>query len=487
MISLGLKPLFLLILLAFAGSTATNAQTVPHGASQPIFAGGSGSAGNTPFVTYLSPSKLLSGTDKVQFYAGQALAKQPWIKAPTTTTARDGLGPLYNARTCLSCHKNGGRGTMPEDESEILSMGFIRISVPGDDHSIDRHLGVIPVPHYGDQIQTQSVSLLHQLGLPHDDASGEPAPEAKTYIRWQDHTVTFPDGEVITLRSRKAQIEELAYGPLPGNTQISIRNAPPLLGVGLLEQIPQATINRMADPEDSDGNGISGRLNRVWDNEKERWVAGRFGHKANRSDLRQVTAIAFANDIGISNPVVPKQPCESTQLACLTSADGNDREGVELPEHLLQLVTDYTRSLAVPLQRQLTPDQWQTGQQLFTEIGCAECHQPSYKTAANAPPHLANQTIWPYTDLLLHDMGEALADGRPDYDASGSEWRTAPLWGVGLSQKVNGSDHLLHDGRARGVQEAILWHGGEALKAKVAFMQLTRTQRQQMLLFVQSL
>ena len=468
--------------LVFANQLTTP-QKLTYAAPKGL-AGGAGTAKQQLFSSYLTPHSTLPQANRPDFFAGQALAKQPWVKAPTTTTARDGLGPLYNARTCLACHANGGRGKLPEDATTPLFNSFVRISLPGK-HATD---GAIFDPNYGDQLQTQSVSLYHQLGLAHDPKSPEPPAEARVTVHWQDIPFTYPDGTIRTLRKPQLDIDKLAYGALPKNIQTSLRNAPPLTGVGLLEAIEQSAINALADEHDNNGDGISGRINWVWEAEQKKRLPGRFGLKANRHNLRQVTALAFANDIGITNPAAPNQPCTAQQSTCIASPHGNDEEGAELAEHLLQLVTNFSRNLAVPQQRPLATATLNKGQQHFHQLGCASCHQPDFITASNAVlPHLRQQHIWPYSDLLLHDMGPGLADNRPDFDASGQEWRTAPLWGVGLSKAANGSNHLLHDGRARGVEEAILWHGGEAQAAKEKFAALLKREREYLIQFVEAL
>jgi len=256
----------------------------------------------------------------------------------------------------------------------------------------------------------------------------------------------------------------------------------------LLELIPQQDLAVLADPDDADGDGISGRQNLVWDSRTGSFQPGRFGHKANRPNLDMIVGSAFANDIGISNPMFPQQPCTPKQVLCVSQRNGNDSQGFELPDNLLRLVMNFNRNLAVPVRRDMDNRDVTAGRSLFYQTGCQQCHQPSYVTGdSQALPHLANQTIWPYTDLLLHDMGPELADGRPDFQASGSEWRTPPLWGVGLLGKVNGAAVYLHDGRARTLEEAVLWHGGEATAARERFTALTAAQRQQLLKFVGSL
>ncbi|MCK5897156.1 MAG: c-type cytochrome, partial [Cocleimonas sp.] len=227
----------------------------------------------------------------------------------------------------------------------------------------------------------------------------------------------------------------------------------------------------------------------VWNFDLKKTVAGRFGLKANKANVRLQTAGAYANDMGISNPVFPKQSCTTSQTLCLKTPNGNNaKTGVEISEELLTLTVNFTKNIGVPMRRKPNNKKVLQGRSIFYQTGCQQCHTPSYITQSSKEfPHLGKQTIWPYTDLLLHDMGDALGDGRFDYLATGNEWRTPPLWGVGLGEKVNSSNNLLHDGRARSVEEAVLWHGGEAETTKQRFMQLNANDRQALLKFVESL
>ncbi|WNO10639.1 di-heme oxidoredictase family protein [Teredinibacter sp. KSP-S5-2] len=439
-----------------------------------------------PRASFELPAANLPQALKSEFYAGKALANQPWVKAPTITTARDGLGPIYNARTCLACHINGGKGLVPESTDQPLFSAFVRVSLPGEG---EKEQGALFLTQYGDQLQTQSVALAHQLqkNWP-DKIKNDVAPEAYVYLKWKTKNFIYPDGDSVTLRWPELDIRHLAYGSLPEETLTSLRVAPAIMGAGLIELIPQSSINALADADDKNGDGISGRVNKVWDAVTQSTQSGRFGLKANRPNMDMVVAGAFANDIGVTNPLFPGQPCTKMQASCLNQPSGDDAEGVELPQHLLNLVINFNRNVGVPARRKIHGEAGIRGREIFYQIGCSLCHQPSFKTAkSDVYPHLSEQTIWPYSDFLLHDMGKDLADGRPDFGASGSEWRTPPLWGVGLSQEVNGSNALLHDGRAKTVEEAILWHGGEAEQSKTLFVGLTKTDRDALIRFVNSL
>jgi len=480
------------VLLSMQVWGCSQSNEVPEISASEAFPGGEGSVSIQPFPSFMLPASNLPQDEKPHFHAGKALAHQPWIKAPTVTNARDGLGPIYNARTCLFCHINGGRGRMPDDNETMMSSGALRLSLPGE----DKVNGVVTEPIYGDQIQSQSVALSHQLR--HNSSvqsltKKEVAPEAYVFIDWEKETFTYPDGHTLELRSPKPRLTNLGYGPLHSDTLLSLRNAPPMHGLGLLETISQQDIVKNADPNDVDNNGISGRVNQVWDYEAKKTVPGRFGAKANKSSIRMQTAAAFVNDVGITNPIFLQQPCTDAQTLCKQTFNGNepatkDSPAVELSESLLTSVVNFSKNLGVPKRRNPNDATVLKGRSLFYQTGCYQCHRPNYVTGESSEsPHLAKQNIWPYTDLLIHDMGPALADGRPDYLATGSEWRTPPLWSVGLGKSVNGSDNLLHDGRAQSVEAAILWHGGEATLVKQKFIKLPRKERQALMTFVESL
>lgn len=462
--------------------------------NNPLLPAGSASTYPIAFHDLELPVSNMPADRQADIMAGKALAHQPWVKAPTATTARDGLGPLYNARTCLACHISGGRGTVPADNQSQLFSALLRISISGENNHTLTTSGVIPHPLYGDQLQTQSTALMHQLKQQSPSviaASGDVAPEARVYLNWQEKVVTYPDGQQITLRFPEADIRELAYGPT-GPAAVSLRVAPAIHGMGLIELINQQDINQLADPEDNNNDGISGRVNRVWDARSQSTMPGRFGLKANKPTLEMTIAGAFANDLGISNPLFPSQPCTAAQQACLKAANGNNAEGFELPEKLLQSVVAFNRHLGVPARTEKTQKNTATGAELFRNTGCSLCHQPDFVTAkSTAWPLISNQTIWPFSDFLLHDMGAELADNRTDFLASGSEWRTAPLWGMAsvlaISQRFHGTAALLHDGRARSVEEAVLWHGGEASAVREHFMQLAKAERAALIAFVNSL
>jgi len=418
------------------------------------------------------------------FKIGNGVFKKLWVSSPASTKSSDGLGPLFNAKSCQSCHIKDGRGHPPAanwPDDNAVSM-LMRLSIPGESLPSDKaRFGVLadtkPEPVYGTQLQ--------DLSIQGHDAEG------KIHITYEEFPVRLAEGEKVSLRKPRYTISNLGYGPLHPNTQLSPRVAPPMIGLGLLEAIPEAAVLAHADPEDKDGDGISGRPNWVREPGGAAHL-GRFGWKAGNAAIAQQTAEAFAGDIGISSPLLgkPSGDCSEKQAVCRGAPNGNTppETGAEINKELFDLVVFYTQNLAVPARRDPRSDAVLRGKALFRAAGCAVCHVPSFTTAeAPAGPQLSNQTIWPYTDLLLHDMGDGLADKRPEREANGREWRTPPLWGTGLTQTVNGHTFFLHDGRARTLTEAILWHGGEAQKSRDAFAKLPKADRDRLLAFVGSL
>lgn len=440
---------------------STNPPPTPHNALL-------GGAGTIRDITPNAFSRPISGLTREQerlFFVGNSFFNQNWVTAPASTTARDGLGPYFNARSCASCHFKDGRGRPPEFDGEHPTGFLIRVSQPGRTLSG----AVLPDPVYGGQLQDQAIDTL--------------APEVVITIVYEEVPFVFPDGTTVQLRQPNYQFSNLAYGALHPEGAISARVANQMIGLGLLEAISEETLIALADPTDQNGDGISGRPNYVWDKFNHQMTIGRFGWKANQPHLLQQTADAFLGDIGITTSLNPHENC--THEACEGLAHGGSPEITD--DDLLKVVL-YSSTLAVPAQRDTDNPQVQQGGQLFQEIGCERCHTATLQTAVHPTiPALSHQTIHPYTDLLLHDMGEGLADGRSDFQATGSEWRTPPLWGIGLFQTVNGHTYYLHDGRARTLEEAILWHGGEAETARQNYIELTPAERDAILRFLNSL
>ena len=497
-------PLLITVILSFlliacdaqrANPTELIAPTINAAENNP---GGDSSVSYKPFPSFQLPAANINNDQRPDFHAGKALANQPWVKAPTITFARDGLGPIYNARTCLTCHIKGGKGFVPADNKTPLTSTLVRLSILPEFSPLDevekiqklKTSGHLPHPVYGDQIQSQSISLAHQLR--HSQKPGvlkhDVAPEAYIHINWQEKVFTYPDQSQINLRFPKLDFKYLGYGDMNDGAVFSVRVAPMIHGMGLISLINDDDILALSDENDGNQDGISGRPNQVWNVETQRTEIGRFGLKANKPTLEMIVAGAFTNDLGITNSLEPHQPCTDLQPTCLNMPNGNDDEGVELPDHLLKLVVNFNRNLAPVIRRTPKHKDVLAGRELFYQSGCHQCHNPSFTTQKSSEfPHLSQQIIWPYSDFLLHDMGPELADNRPDFLATGNEWRTPPLWGIGLLAQVNGMSTLLHDGRARTVEEAILWHGGEAELAKNRFIQLNKQDRERLLKFVNSL
>jgi CxxC motif-containing protein (DUF1111 family) len=425
----------------------------------------------------------LSFEGEQDFKLGNGLFRKTWVSSPSSTQASDGLGPLFNARACQECHLKDGRGNPPTGtDGRAVSM-FLRISVPprtdAEREALDEKTMLrIPDPTYGGQLQNFAVPGV--------------AAEGEMRIAYEEIPVALNGGETVTLRKPTYTVDGLGYGPMAEDVMLSPRVAPPMFGVGLLEQIHRGDILANADPDDADGDGISGKPSMVRDPATGEIILGRFGWKASTPDVRAQSADAFSGDIGISTPDVTDHygDCTTAQTSCQEAPSGvQERLGpVEAPDPVLDLVAFYSRNLAVPVRRDVDDSEVLAGKALFYNFGCADCHRPKYVTRRDAPqPEHRFQLIWPYTDLLLHDMGEGLADNAPVGDASGSEWRTQPLWGIGLTEAVNGHTFFLHDGRARNLTEAILWHGGEAEAAKERVVAATPEERRALVRFLESL
>ena len=310
-------------------------------------------------------------------------------------------------------------------------------------------------------------------------------PEGQIAISYQNVPVTFTDGEVVILRKPTLTLTDLQYGELHPQVQMSARIAPPMIGLGLLEQIPESTLYAIAEQQRKDGAGVSGKVNKVWDVQTQQTAVGRFGWKAGQPNLMQQNAAAFNGDVGLTSHLFPNENCTEQQTICAELPNGGQPE---VSEKILNFVEFYSQHLAVPSRRNVTDPAVIQGERLFANIGCGSCHQSQIQTAKNeALPALSEQMINPYSDLLLHDMGEGLADHRGEFLATGTEWRTAPLWGIGYTEEVNGHTNFLHDGRARTLMEAVLWHGGEAQTSRDRVIALSKAERKALIAFLESL
>ena len=418
---------------------------------------------------------------ELDFKIGNGLFRKNWVAAPSSTLASDGLGPLYNARACQDCHIKDGRGHPPEGAGDKAVSMLLRISVPGGAEIVEikDYLADQPHPTYGGQLQ--------------DFAAPGQVAEGQIAVTYAPLPVTFADGTTVILQSPSYAISDPGYGELPPDLMLSPRIAPQMIGLGLLEAIPASDILALADADDANSDGISGRANVVWSAEHNAPLLGRFGLKAGSPTIRHQSAAAFSGDMGLSSPLFPEPAgdCTASQTDCRRAPHGQEpenRDGLEVDRESLDLVTFYSRNLAVPARRMIDDPKVLAGKALFYGSDCASCHQPKFVTnRLENQPEQSFQLIWPYTDMLLHDMGPGLADNRPEARATGAEWRTAPLWGIGLTKTVSGHTNFLHDGRARNLTEAILWHGGEAEASRDAVLAMPKPDRDALIAFLESL
>lgn len=461
----------LAVTLALAGAAALRAAETPAAPDEKP--GGDTTVYATGRNAFSFPAANLADEERTRFVLGNSFFRRNWVEAPSSTQARDGLGPHFIARSCGGCHDQDGRGPPPAPGEQPVAL-LMRLSVPGT----DAHGGPKPEPTYGDQFDNAAIQGVR--------------PEGEVVV--SEHAVhgRFADGTRYTLTRPSYGFRKLGYGPMRPDTMTSPRLAPQLIGVGLLEAIPEDEILRNARDQAAAGGPVRGQPNRVWDAQAGREMLGRFGWKANAATLAHQTAAAFVGDIGITSRLFPDEPCTAVQKDCRTAPRGGRDGGPEVDDEIFANVVFYQSTLAPPARRDIDDAAVVRGQALFAQAQCGSCHRPSYVTGAGpfpsmTSPALNGQTIWPYTDLLLHDMGAGLADGRPDYRANGRQWKTPPLWGIGLIHDVNGHQRLLHDGRARGVLEAVLWHGGEADASRRTVLQFDRAEREALVKFVESL
>ena len=419
------------------------------------------------------PAPQLTNEERRAFEVGDSFFTQNWVIAPASTDARDGLGPTFNAQACSSCHIRDGRGKPPLETvdgvlPEVSRLGLLaRLALPERDPVTGAQL---VDPTYGSQLQDRAI-----LGV---------EPEGALSVTYRLIEGTYGDGTPYELRAPEYSIENLAFGALHPRVTVGPRLAPQIIGMGLLETIPEASLLAAADPDDADDDGISGRPNWVWDAASGRSVLGRFGWKANVASVGAQVTGAFIGDIGITSDAHLIENCPSIQTACAAARNGGSPE---IPAARLSSVVLYARTLSVPAMRDIEDPDVGAGSEAFDDLGCAACHTRRHRTGPSDVATLAGQVIYPYTDLLLHEMGEALADGQGNFEASGSEWRTPPLWGIGLIEAVNGERFLLHDGRARTLEEAILWHGGEATESREAFRLSPAQVRERLIAFLEAL
>ncbi|WP_439344403.1 di-heme oxidoreductase family protein [Vacuolonema iberomarrocanum] len=454
--------LFLAVVAAIAGVLFSTAIHHPAYSQSVPQAGGATTIQNRSSRAYEQPAPNLDDYWADRHAVGDLAFEAAFVTAPANVNP--GLGPLFNGASCGGCHIRNGRG-MPERGQRVVRVSQQTpddeaFSFPDHDFAAEAIApgGNAPaVPGIGTQLQEESVYGYE--------------PEAIVEVEWQEQQGMYGDGAPYALRSPQVTLSWSDGTPLPEEgIAVSNRIPPPVFGTGLLEAIPESEIMQQADPQDHDGDGISGRPNRVWNVTQQGETLGRFGWKANTPDLLQQSASAYVNDMGVTNPLFP-------------ASDGTE----DIDEGILEVAAIYVQTLAVPARTLVDDAQVQRGEQLFADANCVACHRTDIRTGSHEIPALANQFIHPYTDLLLHDMGNELADGRPDFQADGNEWRTPPLWGIGLAQTVLPYSGYLHDGRARTLAEAILWHGGESEESREAFRTMEEGDRLALIRFLRSL
>lgn len=447
--------LLFFVMILWAGCESGNSEN----ASSPELAGGATTVFVAGSEAYSTPAPNLSSQRLDIHDTGDKAFEQVFVTAPAVING--GLGPIFNNSSCVNCHVNDGRG-LPVTDGPTGSLLF-RLSIPGE----DAHGGPNPVSGFGGQLQVRA-------------AEGISA-EGTVTISYVEADSLYPDGTSYSLRIPNYNIIQ-TYQSLPGNVMISPRFARAVFGLGLLEAVSESDILALADENDLDQDSISGRPNYVWDVLYQKTSLGRFGWKSNQPTLLQQNATAYQEDMGVTSYFHTLESSYGQSNGDTLSDDP------EIDSLTLNTVTFYTQTLGVPAARNQDNETVKLGKKMFEKAFCHKCHAAPLETGnLQGVPEVSNQTIYPYTDLLLHDMGDGLADGRTDLLASGREWRTPPLWGIGLSEVVNGHTFFLHDGRARNVEEAILWHGGEAEKSRSIFKSLTKEQRNALLKFIHSL
>ena len=427
--------------------------------------------------SYSLPARNLDKNLRINFLVGNSLFRRIWEDAATSENiAKDGLGPFFSSTSCDGCHISDGRGHLPTLEiDEDLVSAVIQIGQPAKIENVYEKNRDDSI--YGGQLSEFSTESVLE--------------EAEISIKYEFLNVAYDDGSIIQLKKPRVIIDKLNYGNLESNTSSSIRIAQMMIGLGLIENIAEENILKLEDVDDSDGDGISGKANYSWDLQENKFKLGRFGWKASQPTVLQQTADAFYHDMGLSNKFYPNASnCTESQVECNKSISGNSEiyDNFEVSNDQLDLVTFYSSQLGVPAARNQKKPDVIAGRKLFYDIGCNSCHVEKHITRGDGPfENLNNQVISPYSDFLLHDMGEGLSDDVPEFQANGNEWRTPPLWGIGLTKIVSGRESYLHDGRAETLEEAILWHGGESILTINKFKKLDINERNQLLKFISSL
>jgi CxxC motif-containing protein (DUF1111 family) len=421
------------------------------------YLGGATTVFDSTESAFSNPAPNLDGTSLRVHDAGD-------VAFETTFDETNGGGPLFHNTSCESCHLDDGRGR-PPGPGEVLETMLFRVSIPGTNPLTG---GPKPASGFGDQLQVRAIPGF--------------TPEGDVAFAYMEQPGRYADGTPYSLRAPTYTIIN-PWTPLPSPLMMSPRVAPVVFGLGLLEAIPNNVLQLLSDPSDRNHDGISGRVNLVFDAATQRRAVGRFGLKSNAPNLVQQAAGAYNGDMGVTTNLFSHESCEGqfAKPECGPHA-------AEVNDSILHAVSFYTRTLGVPARRGLTDGIALRGEVLFFAAQCTSCHVPILATGVLPGVRaVSNQIIRPFTDMLLHDMGPALADNRPDFLASGSEWRTPPLWGIGLVETVNQHTNFLHDGRARNLEEAVLWHGGEAFTAREKFRRMSASNRAALLRFLSTL
>lgn len=464
--------------------------------------GGDATISKTQSDAFSEHSDNMTDVESVKiFNLGDDFFNNPWVEGSASTSSRDGLGGLFNNNACQDCHIRDGRGHAPVDENDtdfdsiLFRTAKSIISFDQEDQMLQSLQANVPDRYFGGQLQQHGITGV--------------APEVNLSVSYQTESVSFADGTVYNLRKPIWAISSYsADNAFEADTVFSARVAPPMIGLGLLALVSESDIVNQEDVNDADADGISGKANRVWSVNNQTTDLGRFGWKAGQPSLLEQSAGAFVNDMGLTNRLHPTETCTQTQDECINAPNGNGDStsdyDYEVSDTVLDAIAFYSSHLAVPERRDAYSDQVQAGKALFMQAGCQACHTESYTTMSDLDkPELSNQVIFPYTDMLLHDMGPDLADFTVNADtssnasasadmlyeflATATEWRTPPLWGLGLTKTVDPEATFLHDGRAETIMEAVLWHGGEAESAKQKVLQFSRDERDDLLAFLNDL
>lgn len=495
-----------LIFSACGGGGASSADNTTPNNDLPVdetpqiehLSGGLTSTADKTADAFSARSENMTDVERIQiFELGDDFFQNPWVAGSASTSSRDGLGGLFNNNACQDCHIRDGRGHAPDEGSTDFSSILFRaartqITQEQTNAMLNATLANVGDTSVGGQLQQEAVAGV--------------LPEVTLSVTYEPIIVTFDDGFQVELRKPSWHFTSLRAGEgfdFDADTLFSARVSPQMIGLGLLSLVSETDILAKQDISDSDGDGISGKANYVWSLDNEQIMLGRFGWKAGQPTLLEQAAGAFVNDMGLTNRIHQNESCLVHQTDCLATPNGNgdsvNEYEYEVSDTILDAIALYSAHLSVPQRQNAYDEDVQRGKTLFTELGCTSCHTPQYTTEFSTEhPELSEQVIFPYTDMLLHDMGSELADFTIDnepgtseqlyeFSATATEWRTPPLWGIGRAQVVDPEANFLHDGRARTIMEAVLWHGGEAEQAKQRVLALTASERADLLSFLHDL